>query len=123
MSKNIVPCGGFELGDSLEIKDGKLDLVDGAGGGGGVLVVTILEDKAIEGKYTANKTFAEIAAFIENGGYVVASTSEGYMSMGPYIPNNNVQFSGIAEIVVSVMYMIKSDDSVTHVARTLAVAT
>lgn len=32
MSKNIVPCGGFELGDSLVINDGKLDLAPGAGG-------------------------------------------------------------------------------------------
>lgn len=31
MSKKI-PCGGFELGESLEVKDGKLDLVEGAGG-------------------------------------------------------------------------------------------
>lgn len=31
MSK--VPCGGFELGDSLVINDGKLDLAPGAGGG------------------------------------------------------------------------------------------
>ena len=31
MSK--VPCGGFELGESLIMKDGKLDLVEGAGGG------------------------------------------------------------------------------------------
>ena len=30
MSK--IPCGGFELGDGLEVKDGKLDLVGGAGG-------------------------------------------------------------------------------------------
>ena len=123
MSKNVVPCGGFELGDSLEIKDGKLDLAGGVGGGGGVLVVTILPDDADEEKYTANKTFAEIAAFIENGGYVVADTSEGYMGMGPYIPNNNVQFSGIVELVGSVVYMIKSDDSVTRMARMLAVAT
>ena len=33
MSKNVVPCGGFELGDSLVINDGKLDLAEGAGGG------------------------------------------------------------------------------------------
>lgn len=32
MSKNIVPCGGFELGESLVINDGKLDLAEGAGG-------------------------------------------------------------------------------------------
>ena len=32
---NKVPCGGFELGESLIMKDGKLDLVEGAGGSGG----------------------------------------------------------------------------------------
>lgn len=31
MSK--IPCGGFELGDSLVVNDGKLDLAPGAGGG------------------------------------------------------------------------------------------
>ena len=30
---NKVPCGGFELGESLIMKDGKLDLAEGAGGG------------------------------------------------------------------------------------------
>ena len=30
MSKKI-PCGGFELGDSLVVKDGKLDLAEGGG--------------------------------------------------------------------------------------------
>ena len=33
ISKKIqkIPCGSFELGDSLEVKDGKLDLAEGAG--------------------------------------------------------------------------------------------
>lgn len=30
---NKVPCGGFELGESLIMKDNKLDLAEGAGGG------------------------------------------------------------------------------------------
>ena len=46
MSKNVVPCGGFELGDSLEIKDGKLDLADGAGGVPDPLILYVLESEA-----------------------------------------------------------------------------
>ena len=32
MSKNIVPCGGFEIDETLKIDEGKLGLAEGAGG-------------------------------------------------------------------------------------------
>ena len=56
MSK--VPCGGFELGESLIMKDGKLDLVEGAGGSGNQLSV-IIECDFKTGKPTACDTAFE----------------------------------------------------------------
>lgn len=55
MSKNIVPCGGFELGDSLVVNDGKLDAKPG------VYIVTFSTDKTGE-VIIADKTYAEIAS-------------------------------------------------------------
>ena len=40
MSKKI-PCGGFELGDGLEVRDGKLELAEG---GGGIYFVTLTKE-------------------------------------------------------------------------------
>ena len=64
---NKVPCGGFELGESLIMKDGKLDLVEGVGG---AFVVDIVTDG--DGAYTLNKTYEEIENAIESGVSVLA---------------------------------------------------
>lgn len=62
MSK--VPCGGFELDESLALNNGKLGLAPGAGGGG-VFVVDIVTDG--DGAYTLNQTYEEIKNAIESG--------------------------------------------------------
>ena len=52
MSK--VPCGGFELGDSLVVNDGKLDLAPGVGGGlptGGAPYQQLVTDGSGEAKW------------------------------------------------------------------------
>lgn len=50
-----VPCGGFELGDSLVINDGKLDVKPS------VYIVTFSTDETGE-VIIADKTYAEIAS-------------------------------------------------------------
>lgn len=92
-----VPCGGFELGDSLVIKDGKLDLVEG---GGSITVDSELSDtsenpvqnKVVRaalnpkldvfevtfltngetGKTSVDRTFDEIKTAYGSGVYVLA---------------------------------------------------
>lgn len=69
MSKKI-PCGGFELGDGLVVKDGKLDLAEG---GGGICVVTLTKDEtkmsftSAKRLYTADKTADEIYEALNSG--------------------------------------------------------
>ena len=61
---NKIPCGGFELDESLALNNGKLGLAPGAGGGG-AFVVDIVKDS--DGAYTFNKTYEEIENAIESG--------------------------------------------------------
>lgn len=71
MSKNIVPCGGFELDDSLKIENGKLGLAPGAGNDETELfkvAITAKNDNII-----SDKTFAEIQEAFQAGKYVYAS--------------------------------------------------
>lgn len=49
MSKKI-PCGGFELDDSLEVRDGKLGLAGGTGGIRTAIIKSSLYDKVLAGE-------------------------------------------------------------------------
>lgn len=66
MSKKI-PCGGFELGESLEVKDGKLGIapVDQKYIPPQTVYVNITENE--DGSYSADKTFVEIMEQLNNG--------------------------------------------------------
>lgn len=67
MSKNIVPCGGFELGESLIMKDGKLDA-------NGDFIVTftfddsenIVSDKTFDEIFEAYKAGKKVSGLIVN---------------------------------------------------------
>ena len=103
MSKKI-PCGGFELGDGLEVKDGKLGLAEG---GGGNYVVTLTKDEtkmsftSAKRLYTADKTADEIYEAFNSGVDIFLKAdyvnSSGYELYGFYhfVGLNNGQFGFI----------------------------
>lgn len=65
ISKKIqkIPCGGFELGGGLEVKDGKLDLAEDALAIPTLhITVTSLNTKTMETTFTADKTADEMYA-------------------------------------------------------------
>ena len=49
MSKKI-PCGGFELDDTLEVREGKLGLASGTGGIRTAIIKSSLYDKVLAGE-------------------------------------------------------------------------
>ena len=57
MSKNIVPCGGFEFDDSLEIRDGKLSAKPVLDVNGDFIVTFTFDDRK---NIISDKTFDEI---------------------------------------------------------------
>ena len=94
MSKKIqkIPCGGFELGDGLEVKDGKLGLAEGAGGG--IYIVTLTKDEtkmpftSAKRLYTADKTADEVYEAFSSGMDIFLNAeyvdSSGYEMYGFY---------------------------------------
>ena len=47
---NKIPCGGFELDDSLEVRDGKLGLAGGTGGIRTAIIKSSLYNKVLAGE-------------------------------------------------------------------------
>ena len=102
-----VPCGGFELGDSLVVNDGKLDLAPGAGGGVTVdselsdtstnpvqnkVIKSALDAKSdvyavtitmngVTGETSADKTFDEIKTAYSSGMFMFAKYVVSYEDM------------------------------------------
>ena len=102
---NKIPCGGFELGDGLEVKDGKLGLAEGAGGGSYVVTLTKDETKmpftSAKRLYTADKTVDEVYKAFSSGVDVFLRAdyvdSSGYELYGFYhfVGLNNGEFGFI----------------------------
>ena len=130
MSKNVVPCGGFELGDSLEIKDGKLDLVDGAGGGLPTLIVNIsLDDSS---NFVADKTYQEIInAYKDNKQVIAVFREKGtifYLSQCPdeistYVDARYISFFTVlaksGSIIIGVLEL-NSAENITTYSKTIS---
>ena len=96
MSK--VPCGGFELDESLALNNGKLGLAPGAGGGG-AFVVNCAIDKD-NSKIVADKTYAEISEAVMGNNMVVAVISEDSgsvqrLALSAVIPDTGALFSNV----------------------------
>ena len=96
MSK--VPCGGFELDESLALNDGKLGLAPGAGGGG-AFVVNCAIDKDTS-KITADKTYAEISEASMGNNMVIAVISDGpgsvqHLALSTVLPDVGALFSAV----------------------------
>ena len=72
MSK--VPCGGFELDESLALNNGKLGLAPGAGGGGAFVVNCTIDEGT--SKIVADKTYAEISEAAMGNNMVIAVISD-----------------------------------------------
>lgn len=93
MSKKI-PCGGFELGDGLEVKDGKLGLAEG---GGGIYVVTLTKDEtrmpftSAKRLYTADKTVDEV--------YKAFSSGVDVFLRAEYVDSSGYELSGFYHFV------------------------
>ena len=101
---NKVPCGGFELDESLALNNGKLGLAPGAGSGG-AFVVNIVKDS--DGAYTLNKTYEEIENAIESGVFVLGCVIEVYpngMQALNYVQlSQYVQGVGVAFVLTQVI--------------------
>ena len=96
MSK--VPCGGFELDESLALNNGKLGLAPGAGGGG-AFVVNFAIDKDTS-KIAADKTYAEISEAAMGNNMVVAVISDGpgsvqHLALSAVLPDVGALFSNV----------------------------
>ena len=112
MSK--VPCGGFELDDSLEIRDGKLSAKSALDAKQDkTFIITFTEDS--DGTNTADKTFDELSTAISEGKSILAVIKNKINSITFYagllqffegtvavfsfyqaIPNESVTFTTIA---------------------------
>ena len=104
MSKNIVPCGGFELGESLIMKDGKLDA-------NGDFIVTftpddsenIVSDKTFDEIFEAYKAGKQVSAVLVNGinDYIEfhnsAASGEKFEFFMLTAPNGNIMY-GVIQI-------------------------
>lgn len=74
MSKNIVPCGGFEIDETLKIDDGKLGLAEGAGG---VQSDYIQNDETAK-DYIKNRPFFEENVETDISGFSFKLTNSNY---------------------------------------------
>lgn len=95
---NKVPCGGFELDESLALNNGKLGLSPGAGGDGAFVVNCTIDEGT--GKMAADKTYAEISEAAMGNNMVIAVISDGpgsvqRLTLSAVLPDVGALFSGI----------------------------
>ena len=96
MSK--VPCGGFELDESLALNNGKLGLAPGAGGGGAFVVNCAIDEGT--SKIVADKTYAEISEAVMGNNMVIAVLSDApgsvqHLTLSEVLPDVGALFSSV----------------------------
>lgn len=118
MSKNIVPCGGFELDDSLKIENGKLGLAPGAGNDETELfkvAITTENDNII-----SDKTFAEIQEAYQAGKYIYALIDDvGFFSLVSLMKDTVAMFGGFNAGIYGQIAVTANNDIDNKIAGTL----
>ena len=93
MSK--IPCGGFELGDSLVVNDGKLDLAPSAGGGlptGGAPYQQLVTDGEGNAKWEDRLCY-RVVELQEIGNATIQSNDSSGLESGYYFQNATLNIS------------------------------
>lgn len=109
-----IACGGFEIGDGLEL-NGKVLSASGGGQGGMVVNVTInMEDMSA----TADKTIAQIADAVQNGLNVIAMADVGgvvtalpFGTMGIESDKTSVAFGAIGVTATGILTYFLSGET------------